>query len=640
MDRTQDLARRLRITYLLALALIAALATAGHVRLDATMAELERDAESVNLAGRQRLLSERLARLGPELAARAGAFGYGPTLARARGVADELLAVHRRMRPELEALGRARFVDGHVEPLLEAFERLASRPRRRTALESLEVAQADFVERQEAIVHALEASSEARASRSRRTLTALLCAILGTLALEALLVFEPAVRTLRRLFEDKRRVYARLHDQLERDELTGLSNRRRLMRDLAEADGTDPPARRALAFLDFDGFKAINDSLGHDAGDALLRSMAERLKGLCDVDGEIRAYRLSGDEFVLLLEAPDAARRIEPLVVRALERLREPHVLHRRRVASNASAGISLCATPDCRGVRMLYEADAAMRASKLDGKGRYTVYDETMLRTDERRLGIERDLERAIEAEEIGLRYQLVRGLSDGEPIGVEALLHWEHPTLGKIDNGELVDAACASRTMGRLGAHALSTACAELVRARRRGAPALDLYVNVQPSEVRSPGYVERVRDTLALTGLPAPALHLECTGGMPRRGMLETVSAMRELAGLGVVTGFDDVDRQSFSLRAFTDSPVRFVKLAPLEDDGVLDAFARFCRALDLRVMAKGVETDRALARVRRAGFDAVQGHAIGRPGPLDRVLEGVEAKGEAPRTGTDG
>ena len=644
MDSRPDPARRLKITYLCALALIAALAVSGHAVLDRMMASLEHDARTLNLAGRQRLLSERLVRLGRALANRADGVGRGVALERARATATELREVHERMRPALEALGDARLARGHVEPLEAAFERLARNPRGLTVLESLEVAQAGFLARQEAIVSGLQSASEARVAGSRRTLATLLYATLITLALEALLVFEPALAALRRQLGERRRVYARLHERLETDELTGLANRRRLMADLAERDAADPPAQRALAFFDFDGFKAVNDAFGHATGDALLRSMAKRLETLCDAGGEIRAYRLAGDEFVLLLDAPDAVRRAEPLVARAMERLGEPHVLNGRRIATGASAGLSFCAGSDHRGERLLHEADAAMRVSKLGGTGRCTVYDGHMLRADERRLGIERDLPAAVEAGAVELRYRLVRRLSDGEPVGVEALLHWTHPTLDEIEDREIVEVANGSGTLDRLGRHVLTSACAELARARAGGAPPLALHVNVRPAELRSAGYPERVRAALLASGLAADALHLACGGGLPRRDGPETVAALERLAGLGAVVGFDDIDQQAFSLPVLIGSPARFVKLAPLDDAGALEAYARLCHSLGLRVVASGIDTPEALARVGRAGFHAAQGDAIGPAAPLRQVVRTLRAcrldAWRGPRTGTDG
>ena len=609
MTRSSNPVRRLKATYIFALVLVATLAVTGHLVLDRMMAGLETDAESVNLAGRQRMLSERLARLGHELVDRAGGFGHDAVHVRAREVEAELLRVHEAMRPKLETLGDPRFLDGHVEPLAASFERLARNPRGLTSLESLQVAQAGFLARQEGIVQALEEASEARVERSRSTLSALLYATLITLALEALFVFEPALGSLRRTLAARRRVYTQLRDQLELDELTGLANRRRLMRDLEERDRAHPPAQRALAFFDFDGFKAVNDSLGHDAGDALLRSMAGRLQSACGRGDLVRAYRLSGDEFVLLLDASDVAEWAESFVQDVLGRLGEPHLLQGRRTVTAASAGLSVHVDRSFPGERMLYEADAAMRVSKRSGKGRCTVYDERMLHDDERRLGIERDLPGAMEADEIALRYQVVRRLSDGESIGVEALLHWTHPTLGEIDNRELVAVANASELIDRLGCHVLSIACAELARARSGGAPPLELYVNVHPAELRSPGYPERVRAILRATGLPAASLHLECSGGMPQRGAAEYIAAMRALTALGIVTGFDDIDRQTFSLRSLTDSPARFVKPSPRPDRR--RARARFLRPL-LRCVG-----DARHGQGHRDGAGARARHARGIP-----------------------
>ena len=636
MDTEHDPARRLKITYLVALALIAALAGLGHLTLDRALSGLDDDARTINLAGRQRLYGERLARLGRAMVAADTPGARDEAFERGRETIERLREAHETLAPAVAALDHERLHDDHVEPLVEAFERLAAAPADPEALMALLSHRASFIERQETIVDALADRSDTLFRSSRGTMAAVLWATLLTLAFVALFVFEPALARLRRLLGEQGRARDRLSDQLERDELTGLANRRRLMRDLEDGDAIEPPARRALLFLDFDGFKAVNDSLGHETGDALLRSIAVRLRALCGAEPGLEAYRLSGDEFVLLHAGPDAAERAEELARAAIERLGPAHVVRGHEIVSSASVGVAVGERLGYVGERLLHDADAAMRVSKATGKGCHTVYDEAMLAADERHRRIERDLRAGLERGRIGLRYQRVRRLPRSEHDGgegVEALLHWVHPTLGEIDHRELIEVASAAETVGLLGRYVLESACRELAGRRVSGEPSLDLYVNVHPNEMRSPGYPERVGRIVADSGIAPGSVHLECSGDIPARGSSETTAAMIELSRLGVATGFDDIDRHPLSLRALLDTHVRFVKLAPVADPDVLDAFVGFCRSLGLRVMAKGVEDPGTLARVETAGFDAAQGHAIGPPASLDEVAAAIAADGPA-------
>ena len=658
MELKHDPARRLKTIYLAVLALIALIAGFAYVALDRALVGLEDDALTVNVAGRQRMLGERLAHLGRAMADADGADVRDEAFERGRLVIGRLQEAHGALAPAVASLGDARLREDHVGPMIEAFEDLAAGPGP-DALMVLFATHARFLERQETIVAALEDHSEALVARSRAMMTGLLTVTLLTLTFVALFVFEPALARLRRLLGEQGRAHERLSDQLERDELTGLANRRRLMRDLEDGDAVEPPARRTLLFLDFDGFKAVNDSLGHETGDALLRSIAGRLRRLAAEVPGLAAYRLSGDEFVLAHTGDGTEESGEALARAAIDRLGAAHRVRGHEIVSGASVGVATGERSGTVGERLLHDADAAMRVSKTAGKGRHTVYDAAMLEVDERRRRIERDLPGAIETGRIGLRYQRLRRLSGragddgrgrgrgGDRDGVEALLHWVHPEFGEIDNRELIDVASAAETVGPLGRHVLATACRELAAHRADGGPALDLHVNVHPAEMRSPGYVGRVVGIVAESGIDPGSVHLECSGGLPARGADETIAVMAELARAGLATGFDDADRHALSLRSLVDTPVRFVKLVPIDDGAVLDAYAGFCRSLGLVVMAKGVETAEALARVERAGFDAVQGHAIGRPATLDEALDetpgdiGTAAgTGVGPDAGEDG
>lgn len=394
--------RRLKVSYVCALSLIALLAVAGH-RIGSQLAhERASDAYVINLAGRQRMLSERAVKLMLLSTDESGVRGIDTD---GDGLPDT--TPRDALRDVFELLGdsHAALASGDPgkgvplpsDPALQAayaelgtvLDALGDEIRASlsgsSADESLSRAlaiQSRFVHAQNAIVDLHEGVAERSHRRERLAATWLLGVTLLTLVLVALLVFEPAVRAMRELFARLVEANADASWQATHDALTHLPSRRALADDLAAAcepaDRTTPASRFALLFLDFDGFKAVNDVHGHDVGDALLCSIGRRLLELAPFDGadRRRAYRLAGDEFVLLLCGADAHRDAPLVADEAIRRFEEAHALDRLRVVATVSVGIVLDGSCTDDPDTLLRNADSAMRRAKALGKSRFVLFD------------------------------------------------------------------------------------------------------------------------------------------------------------------------------------------------------------------------------------------------------------------------
>jgi diguanylate cyclase (GGDEF)-like protein/PAS domain S-box-containing protein len=424
------------------------------------------------------------------------------------------------------------------------------------------------------------------------------------------------------------------------DPLTGLPNRQ-LLRDrleqalaLARRSGVAP----AVLFLDLDDFKLVNDTQGHQAGDVLLRVVAERLSGaLREVD---TVARLGGDEFVVLCPEAGTAADAEHLALRVQEVLQRPvrlgGTVHRPR----ASVGVVM---PSCGGDAdsVLADADTAMYQAKAAGRGRHVVFDASMRARAHHRARIERELHEAITGEQLHCHLQPIVELADGRPVGLEALFRWEHPTRGLLLPAGFLTVAQQCGLMDALGAEVLGLACAAMadLRARVPAAAGLHLTVNTSVSQLASPGFVDLVGWTLHRHGLDGRDLRLEVTESL----LIEHEDVAREaLAGLrrlGVTIDIDDFGTGFSSLSRLHALPIDGLKIdrsfvASLGHDGqgdatIIAAILQLAVALGLDVVCEGVETDGQRRRLIDLGGRNGQGFLFARPLPareLDRWLAG--------------
>jgi diguanylate cyclase (GGDEF)-like protein len=417
-----------------------------------------------------------------------------------------------------------------------------------------------------------------------------------------------------------RALEAARHDAMH-DELTGLPNRA-LLRDRLEqawVRGCRTGSPIALLFLDFDDFKDINDSLGHDAGDRLLVSLADRLAGSLRPGDTIA--RLGGDEFAVLIENLADAATAEGLAARLLEVLLEPVVVNGRDVTMRGSIGIAVSEFTEPDSQSLLYSADLAMYEAKRRGGGRYVRYRPDMHLDTLVRLDTEQALKLALSAGELVLHYQPIEELPSGRIIGAEALVRWQHPVRGLIGPMEFVPIAEASGLIIRLGEWVLRTACTEATR----WPDDIEIAVNLSPRQLE-PELPQMVREILAETGLHSDRLVLEVTEATAMADAPETQRIIEELHAMGVHFSIDDFGTGHSSIARLRTLPVDQLKIdksfvSTLDDDSGADVFISAIVALahgsGLVAVAEGVETPGQRCRLVSLGCDRAQGYLFSRP-----------------------
>jgi diguanylate cyclase (GGDEF)-like protein len=434
-----------------------------------------------------------------------------------------------------------------------------------------------------------------------------------------------ATVSVARLFGD----LARLNEhRAVHDRLTGLPNRELFLQRLHAQVG---PA--AGLFVDLDDFKAINDSLGHSAGDELLIAVAARLEAAA-APGDTLA-RLSGDEFGILQPGGDEASA-RALAVRIEEELAHPIPLFARSVVVGASIGIAISTGDDI--ALLLRNADLAMYESKRVGKSRHTVYRDEMFRKASRRLELKSDVDRVLAEGRLHLVYQPIASIPDGAIDGVEALLRWHHPRLGPVPPLEFVELAEESGAIVEIGNWVIAEACRQAGEWERDHGCALNISVNVSPRQLEQPGFANRVRDALAQEKLDPARLTLEITESAVAATDPVTLTVIRDLAAMGLTLAIDDFGTGFSSLERLEQLPIALLKIdrtfvARISGSGdtrLLNGFLSLAAAMGIKTVVEGVETSEQLRTLAELGYDLAQGFHISRPLSAD-VLSARLARG---------
>ncbi|MER6591866.1 bifunctional diguanylate cyclase/phosphodiesterase [Micromonospora purpureochromogenes] len=428
---------------------------------------------------------------------------------------------------------------------------------------------------------------------------------------------------------------SRFRHQATHDPLTGLPNRVLFTERLTAAIGA--PGRGAdrvgVCFLDLDRFKVVNDSLGHQVGDALLVSVARRLRAAL---GEHLLARLGGDEFVILVERTARVDDAVAVAEAALAALAEPALVDGHELTVTASIGIVERPVAGTTPGELMRAADSTLHWAKAAGGARWSMFDPDRHRADLARYALAAAMPAAIDRGEFFLDYQPLTSLRDGTMLGVEALVRWRHPELGVLRPDSFIGLAEETGLIVRLGGWVLAEACRE---AESWGTRAPFVSVNLAVRQVHRPGLVQEVRSLLAATGLPPERLQLEITESTMMSTAEEPVRALRVLADLGVRIAIDDFGTGYCNLAYLRDLPVTELKVAgefvtglrspavdpaSRTDERILASLVSLAHALDLTVTAEGVETAGQAERLRAIGCDAGQGWYFGRPGPADGCL----------------
>ncbi|WP_272942463.1 putative bifunctional diguanylate cyclase/phosphodiesterase [Novosphingobium sp. Rr 2-17] len=421
--------------------------------------------------------------------------------------------------------------------------------------------------------------------------------------------------------------------QATHDALTGLANRAMFEQRLDEAllRSRRSGAITALLYLDLDRFKQVNDTLGHPAGDALIRQVARRL-----VD-EVRDYdvvaRLGGDEFAIIISEPSGYSAIERICARIVAEIERPFDLSGSQAYIGASIGVSFAPQDGVDRIELTRKADIALYKAKMNGRSRFVLFTADLDEDVRSREANYRDLRQALDDpdRQFAVHYQPIFVAATGEMTGVEALLRWEHPELGLVTPGGFISAAEESGLIEVLGEWVLRRVLRDA-----RAWPSLRVAVNVSPVQLRSRAFVDTVRSALDESGIAPGQLELELTETALMSASDEVGQALRDLRGLGIACALDDFGTGYSSLSHIRDFAVDRIKIDrsfvqavdTVQGAALVEAIVSLASANGLRLTAEGVETEEQYAFLRRVGCEEVQGFLLGRPMPMRDVARILE------------
>lgn len=411
------------------------------------------------------------------------------------------------------------------------------------------------------------------------------------------------------------------------DTLTGLPNRSMLDERVASAieAADDCGGTMTLAFIDLDNFKLVNDSLGHHAGDELLKIVATRMLRCVRASDSI--VRLGGDEFVILING--AMRRgesVEDRLRAVREAIAEPVVIEGRSFQVTCSMGVAAYPEHGRNVTELLARADVAMYRAKEIGRDAMQVFTAELANRAHEKLERQEELRRALAQGELFLQYQPQMDLATGRIFAVEALIRWRHPERGLIGPGDFIPLAEETGLIGPIGDWTLRAACRQNKAWQVSGLPPIVVSVNVSARQFQEKDWVERVAAALEESGLEARYLELELTESLIMQDVQQAVETMHRLEKLGVHLAIDDFGTGYSSLASLKSFPVGRLKIdrsfvKDLPEDGDDAAIARavisLARTLQLRVIAEGVETREQMDFLREAGCDEIQGYYLSRP-----------------------
>ncbi|GAA3498286.1 EAL domain-containing protein [Streptomyces prasinosporus] len=451
----------------------------------------------------------------------------------------------------------------------------------------------------------------------------------------------------------RRELQARLRHSRMHDPVTRLPNRTLFFERLtaaldAEAYERSGTGRIGLCHLDLDGFKAVNDTLGHHMGDRLLAAVAERLTRCAREAGRTRAgtplvARLGGDEFALLVEDSTGTEQLADLAESVLEALRAPFDLSGQRLSVSASIGVVERHAAGTTPTALMQAADTTLYWAKADGKARWTLFDPERNAHRMTRQALASALRPAIERGEFALEYQPLVGMEDDRVHGVEALVRWNHPRFGPLTPNRFIGLAEEDGSIVPLGRWVLRTACRQARRWQEEHPeePPIFVSVNVAVRQVWDSDLVADVAEALADTGLAPHLLQLELTESAVMGSSGRPLQVLKALSDMGVRIAIDDFGTGYSNLAYLSRLPVSVLKLdgsfvrgfryeertAPPNpaDEVIVEAMVQLAHRLGLTVTAECVETSAQATRLRRIGCDTGQGWLYSRPVPPDRISE---------------
>ena len=384
----------------------------------------------------------------------------------------------------------------------------------------------------------------------------------------------------------------------------------------------------AVAFLDLDNFKLVNDSLGHSLGDHLLRAVAARLESsLRAVD---TVARMGGDEFVLVLADHNSAHSVAGELQRIVQSFSLPFSVEGRDVFITASVGVALYPQDANTPETLMKSAELAMYQAKESGRNRYQLYTAEMQTRVTERLALEGMLRRALERGEFALHYQPQVDLRSNRVFGCEALLRWNQPDLGMIGPAKFIPLAEETGLIVQIGEWIVRTACRQCKAWQDAGLPAVTMAVNISARQFREKDLLQAVTKILAETGLAPAQLELEVTESVIMQDAQQVIASLQAFSDMGVRLSVDDFGTGYSSLSYLKRFPVDRLKIdqsfvrdlsTDADDAAIVQAVVTLGHTMNLRVIAEGVETLEQLAFLRQNDCDEMQGYLFGKPMPAD-------------------
>ncbi len=435
---------------------------------------------------------------------------------------------------------------------------------------------------------------------------------------------------------ERRSLEQQLIHQAYHDPLTGLPNRALFNERLIEARLRAHTTNESFAviFLDLDDFKVVNDTLGHIAGDQLLRTVADRLSVIARGDDVVA--RMGGDEFTILIEELHDVASAEAFADRVIRRLQEPVIINGHEVLVSPCLGIAIGRPGDDSGHDLLREADIAMYEAKSRGKGQRVIYDDNMNSQAWARMQLQGELRRAISLDQLRVHYQPQVELTTGRITEFEALIRWDHPTRGLIAPHDFIPVAEETGMIVSLGQFVLEQACTMAGgwnrQRRERGLDPLMISVNLSARQFLHPDLVGDVTQVLTATGLEPGLLRLEITESVALNDFAATTMTMRTLRGLGVRLAIDDFGTGYSGLNYLRECPIDTIKIdrsytnglgSDSSDTAMIHAVMAFATTLGLDVCAEGIEREEQVQQLRAVGCHRGQGFYFSGPLPGETV-----------------
>jgi diguanylate cyclase (GGDEF)-like protein len=433
-----------------------------------------------------------------------------------------------------------------------------------------------------------------------------------------------------------KRYQAELEFQANRDTLTGLANRNVLRDRLAQAIAYTHRYGRGLwvLFINLDRFKFVNDTLGHRAGDMLLKKMAGRMQAsVRDTD---TVARLSADEFVVVLQERERGEEklSHAVVQRIMDAIAVPAEIEGYEFVVGSSIGIAVSPNDGDDPETLIKHAGIAMYRAKESGRNNFQFYTPSMNERALERLRIEGDLRCALDRNEFVVHYQPQVSLASGRVIGVEALIRWNHPALGMVSPVRFIDIAEEMGLIVPIGTWVTRTACEQSMQWQREGFGPVRVAVNLSARQFYQQDLVATIADVLLETGLPPHLLELELTESMMMTDAAQSAEILGRLKALGVHLSIDDFGTGYSSLSYLKRFPIDLLKIdqsfvrditVDPDDAAIVTSIISLAHSLRLEVIAEGVETEAQLAYLRTHGCDCMQGYYFSRPVPHQEVAQ---------------